>query len=112
MQVHTYKSAPVAHFANGMNGVATAQGGYDRMTWKDARKSQKLGKSKNAGEWRSNTQADTTLGATASETFGIDVVPDHRTGVAMLGSKNLRGNHYAEEGYSENGISEKIKFDR
>ena len=112
MQVHTYKSAPVAHFTTGMNGVATAQGGYDRMTWKDARNTQKLGKSKNAGEWRSGTQADTTLGASASETFGIDVVPDHRTGVAMIGSKNLRGTHYAEEGYSENGISEKIKFDR
>jgi len=112
MQVHQYKSAPVSHFVTGMNNVSTAQGGYDKMTWKDARKSQKLGKSKNAGEWRSNTQADTTIGASASQTFGIDMVPDHRVGAAMIGSKNLRGNHFAEEGYSENGISEKIKFDR
>lgn len=87
--VQTYRAAPQAieHRVAHARGSAAAG-------WFASRENGPLGRSKPA-EWRSATQADTTLGDTQAQTFGLDAkeVGDHGTPV---GPKSLRAGAWSD----------------
>jgi hypothetical protein len=91
--VHSYGAAALP--VRPERRAAHAQNAYDAVTWRPSHETTSLGAGKLPNEWRSQTQAQTTLGDTPERLFGLDAETDGHQGAYSVGPKSLRAGDWS-----------------